>query len=204
MNKINKLINISIIFVATLSLMSVLNVSGQELVRAKVGMEILKGDEARPAKSRDRIKLGNQLRVLVVPEKESYVYVINSDRNNAFLLNKDQIGQRFPGKSLQVFPSLETHYKPDGKGSLESFTIIFSLTEINEITTLFATGTAPHDAWNTLEDKLTKKSKIVLDEKVDKPFSIAGTVRKGLDSESLKVFSGNELLVKRYQFQVKK
>jgi hypothetical protein len=204
MNKINKYIKVNIFFIATFFLVSVLNVSGQELVRAKVGMEILKGDEARPAKSRDRIKLGNQLRVLVVPEKESYVYVINSDRKNAFLLNRDQIDERFPGKSLQVFPSLETHYKPDGKGSLESFTIIFSLTVINEITSLFATGTAPHDAWDMLEEKLTKKSKIVLDEKVEKPFSIAGTVRKGLDPESLKVFSGNELLVKRYQFQVKK
>lgn len=65
MNKIYQHIKISIFFIVTFFLVSVLNVSGQELVRAKVGMEILKGDEARPAKSRDRIKLGNQLRVLV-------------------------------------------------------------------------------------------------------------------------------------------
>ena len=46
--------------------------------------------------------------------------------------------------------------------------------------------------------------KIELDEKVNKPFAIAGTVRGGLKAESLKIFSGKELLVKRYQFQVKK
>ena len=77
MKTLNQPIILILFLVAAFLPTSVLSVSGQQIVRAKVGMEILKGDEARPAKSRDRIKLGNQLRVLVVPEKESYVYVFH-------------------------------------------------------------------------------------------------------------------------------
>lgn len=180
-----------------------MSVSGQELVRAKVGMEILKGDDVRVAKARDRIKIGNELRLLVVPEKESYIYVINSDRSNAYLLNRDQIKQKYPKGSLKVFPSEESLYKPDGKGKQESFTIVCSLTPIDEISGLFSTGTASYEKWSLLEKELIKKSKIALGERVDKPFAIAGTVRGGPKEDNLKIFSGNDLLVKRYQFQVK-
>ena len=96
MKTLNQPIKSGLFLITVFFLASVLSVSGQELVRAKVGMEILEGDEARPAKSRDRIKTGNQLRVLVVPEKESYIYVINSDRKKAYLLNRDQIQDKYP------------------------------------------------------------------------------------------------------------
>ena len=71
-----------------------MNAAGQEVVRAKVGVQILSGDSSRLAKSKDRLKAGNQLRIYVMPEKDSYVYVINSDRKHAVLLNPKMVKQK--------------------------------------------------------------------------------------------------------------
>lgn len=201
---LNKNLRLVIILIAAFVAASVMNVGGQELVRAKVGMEILDGDDIRLAKSRDRIKAGNELRLLVIPEKESYVYVINSDSNNAYLINSDQVEKKHPGGTLKIFPSMESLYKPDGSGKQENFIIVCSLTPLGEITGLFASGQTSYDSWKELENELTKRSKITLGEKVNKPFAIAGTVRNSQNAENLRIFSGKKLLVKRYQFQVKK
>ena len=201
---LKKKLRLVVVLIVAFFIASVMTATGQEMVRAKVGMEILQGDEARLAKTMDRIKAGNELRLLVVPEKESYVYVINSDHEHANLMNKEQIQDKYPGGALKIFPSLESLYKPDGKGKQENFVIVCSLTPLGEITGLFASGQVSYDSWRELEDKLTKRSKITLGEKVNKPFAIAGTVRGGPKEENLKIFSGNDLLVKRYQFQLKK
>lgn len=186
---------------------SIASAAGQEVVRAKIGMEILSGDSSRLAKSRDRLKAGNQLRIYVMPEKDSYIYVINADRKHAVLLNPKMAKQKFSKGSLEVFPSKASLYDTGESENRESFTVVCSLQPLAEITDLFAPGAVPFENWMSLEKKLSEKSKISLGEKIDKPFAMAGTVRTGGSSEKvagLKVYSGIDLLVKSYQFQIKK
>lgn len=186
---------------------SFLNAAGQELVRAKLGMEILTGDTSRLAKSRDRLKAGNQLRLYIMPESDSYVYVINSDKKNAVLLNPQTDRQKFSKGTLEVFPSTASLYEPGSSGRQEIFTVVCSVQPLAEITDLFSAGVIPYGDWTSLEKKLVEKSNISLGEKLDKPFAMAGTVRDAgtLKTEKeLMVFSGKNLLVKSFNFEIKK
>lgn len=194
------------VLIAVVLVASIASAAGQELVRAKVGMEILSGDSSRLAKSKDRLKAGNQLRIYVMPEKDSYIYVINADRKHAILLNPQMEMQKFPKGSLEVFPSSASLYDTGESENQESFTVVCSLQPLAEITDLFAPGTVSNGNWSALKKKLSEKSKIPLGEKINKPFAMAGTVRGDpLEMAArLKVFSGKGILVKSYQFQIKK
>jgi len=60
-----------------------------------------------------------------------------------------------------------------------------------------------------VEKDLLEKSRIDLTGKAEKPFSIAGTVRGGAAAadpfiEKLQTISGNTLVVRQYEFRVKK
>jgi hypothetical protein len=65
----------------------------------------------------------------------------------------------------------------------------------------------PQNNWTSLEKELMEKSKIDLTQKTDKPFPIAGNVRSMNSNafvETLPIFSGKTLVVKKYEFQVQK
>ncbi|MCF8061268.1 MAG: DUF4384 domain-containing protein [Deltaproteobacteria bacterium] len=177
-------------------------------VRAKIGIQIVSGDRVMRAKSRDRLKAGDLLRIYVHPERGCYVYVVHSDRRTASLLNT--VEQRLQGTTL-VMPSLHQYYQVDGKSSAESFTIICSPGELSELSGMLEQGQAPHDKWAEVEADLASRSRIDLSQKSEKPFAIAGNVRgsggageAGGDpfSSKLQIFSGRGLLVKQYEFRV--
>ena len=94
----------SIFFVFLLLVMPPL-VFAQEIVRAKIGIEILSGDRSVLAKSKARIKVGDQLRVYIVPEVDSHVYVIYSDQKDAVLLNPSKDEQLLSKGNTKMFPS---------------------------------------------------------------------------------------------------
>jgi len=176
-------------------------------VRAKIGIQVVSGDRVTRAKSRDRLKAGDLLRIYVHPERGCYVYVIHSDRRTATLLNT--VEQRLQGTTL-VMPSLHQYYQVDGKSARESFTIICSPRELPGLAGMLEEGQAPHDRWAALREDLASKSRIDLSQKSEKPFAIAGNVRgaggggEGGDpfSGKLQIFSGRDLLVKQYEFRV--
>ena len=62
----------------------------EEKVRAKIGIQISSGDHIVRAKSQDRLKAGDLLRIYVHPEKTSHVYVIHTDLKEATFLNMVQ------------------------------------------------------------------------------------------------------------------
>jgi hypothetical protein len=108
-------------------------------------------------------------------------------------------------------PSIQEFYQVDGASSKESFTIICSPRELAEALKLFDTGEAPHAEWAELEGKLIAKGRVDLSQKTERPFSIAGNVRGtagagGPDPfiSKLQIFSGKDILVKKYDFRVKK
>jgi len=91
--KSNKLFRAWVIFFVVLAASSLtLALEKENLVRAKIGIEIVSNDTTRAAKTKDRIIAGAKLRIYVLPEKDSYVYIINSDQSNAVLLNPKRAG----------------------------------------------------------------------------------------------------------------
>ena len=180
----------------------------EDRVRAKIGIQIVSGDRVMRAKSRDRLKAGDLLRIYVHPERGCYVYVVHSDRQTATLLNT--VEQRLQGTTL-VMPSLHQYYQVDGESAAESFTIICSPRELPELAGMLEEGQSPHEQWAAVEGDLASRSRIDLTQKSEKPFAIAGNVRgagggEGGDpfSGKLQIFSGRDLLVKQYEFRVAK
>ncbi|MFC1534141.1 hypothetical protein ACFL7M_12325 [Thermodesulfobacteriota bacterium] len=180
----------------------------EEKVRAKIGIQIKSGDRILRAKSIDRLKRGDFLRIYVNPEKTSHVYVIHTDLKKVTLLNMDQQKTQ---NSTMVMPSLQEYYQVDGKSSKETITIIISPNELSELFRVFEDENMPYAKWIEHEKRLIDKSKIDLGQKIEKPFSIAGNVRgvagnNDIDSfvNKLQIFSGKSILVKKYEFKVKR
>jgi hypothetical protein len=117
--------------------------------------------------------------------------------------------QKSQGSTLEI-PSPIDAYQVDGASPTEAFSIIVSPAELAEVKDLFKNGTAPVEKWAAIEESLIARSKINLSEDVEKPFAIAGNVRGSADGNldpfinNLQVYSGKSLLVKRYEFRVKK
>jgi hypothetical protein len=174
-----------------------------------VGIQIRSGERSAPAKATETVKAGDFLRVYVVPEDDAYVYVVNSDGKTSTLLNARNAQTKVPKGSPVILPGPkpEEFYPIDGTSDKESITVICSPTEIREVATLFRTTNVPQNNWTSLEKELMEKSKIDLTQKTDKPFPIAGNVRSMNSNafvETLPIFSGKTLVVKKYEFQVQK
>lgn len=181
--------------------------SQERTVRAKVGILVKSGDQMIRAKSRDRLKAGDLVRIYVHPEVSSYVYVVHTDQKEVTLLNV--VEQKIQSSSL-VLPSLQEFYQVDGKSPVETFTVICSPQEVKEVSALL-TSRIPYEKWAAVEKDLSTKGEVDLSQKTERPFAIAGNVRGAGDSTAgdpfvneLQIFSGKSILVKQYEFSVKK
>jgi hypothetical protein len=175
-------------------------------VRAKIGILVKSGDQMVRAKSRERVKTGDLLRIYVHPEASSYVYVIHTDQNRVTMLN--MVEQKIHSSTL-VLPSLQEFYQVDGNSQVESFTVICSSEEVKEVSSLL-TSQMDYEKWTSLQRELTRKGEIDLGQQTERPFGIAGNVRGTADAggdpfvKELQIFSGKTILVKQYEFNVKK
>jgi hypothetical protein len=181
--------------------------SQEKIVRAKIGILVKSGDQIIRAKSRDRLKAGDFVRIYVHPEVSSYVYVVYRDQKAVTLLN--MVEQRIQSSTL-VLPSVQEFYQVDGQSPVETFTVICSPNEVKEISSLVGSQ-MPYDRWVSLEKELLKRGEIDLAQKSEKPFAIAGNVRGAGDAaggdvfvKELQIFSGKSILVRQYEFSVKK
>lgn len=179
----------------------------ENAVRAKIGIQVSSSGSIDKAKSRERLRPGDLLRIYVSPAEDSYVYVVHSDLAQATLLNVVQ--QHLQGSFL-VLPSALEFYRVDGKSDQEKFTVICSPDELSQLAGLVAHTTLPHDQWAEIEDALVLAGKIELAQDTEKPFALAGNVR-GLERPakvtfegSLPIFSGKGVLIKKYEFSIKK
>jgi hypothetical protein len=182
-------------------------VTQEKTVRAKIGILIKSGDQTIKAKSNDRLKAGDLVRIYVHPEVSSYVYVVHRDQKTSTLLN--MVKQHIQSSTL-VLPSVQEFYEVDGKSPMETFTVICSPKEVTEISSLVGSQ-MPYGRWVSLEKELIKMGEIDLAQKSEKPFSIIGTVRGAGDAvggdpfvRDLQIFSGKSILVRQYEFSVKK
>lgn len=175
-------------------------------VRAKIGILVKSGDQVVRARSMDRVKAGDLIRIYVHPEASSYVYVIHTDQKRVTMLN--MVEQKIHSSTL-VLPSLQEFYQVDGNSKVESFTVICSSEEVKEVSSLL-TSQMDHEKWMSLHKDLVKKGEIDLGQQTERPFGIAGNVRGTADAggdpfvKELQIFSGKKILVKQYEFSVKK
>ena len=181
--------------------------SQEKTVRAKIGILVKSGDQIIKVKARDRLKAGDLVRIYVHPEVSSYIYVVHRDQKTVTLLN--MVEQRIQSSSL-VLPSVQEFYQVDGQSPVETFTVICSPNEVKEISSLVGSQMS-YDRWVSLEKELLKKGEIDLAQKSEKPFAIAGNVRGTGDAaggdafvRDLQIFSGKSILVRQYEFSVKK
>ena len=180
----------------------------QNPVRVIIGVQVKSGKNFFWTRTNNRLKAGDSLRVYVIPASEAYIYVVHTDRKNVTLLNDKTASTRTQKDSLLILPSTNAYYRIDGASEIEQFTIVCSPTERTDIVKLFGAHEISYSSWTALEKPLLERSKIDLNEVSEKPFTLAGNVRAiGKDSlaaAKLKTFTGDSLLVKRYEFSVEK
>jgi hypothetical protein len=174
----------------------------QDRVRAKVGI----GIQARPnepiasARATEMVKMGQFLRVYVVPENDAYIYVVHNDGKTPTLLNAPSAATKTSKGLPLMLPAPEKFYQIDGGSDRESITVICSPTQLPEVTRLFNMPNVAQKNWLSLEKELVDKSKIELAQQADRPFQIAGNVRSmSADPflETLPISSGKSLVVKK-------
>jgi hypothetical protein len=178
----------------------------EDYVRAKLGIMIKSATKTVRAKKKDRIRMGDRVRIYALPEKPSYVFIIHSDTKTATLLNTDS--QRVD-KTVLMLPSPQNYYEMDGQSAKEFITIVCSPDELPAVSDLFKSEQAPHAKWAALEKELIEKSRIDLTHKAEKPFAVAGNVRGDAIAadpfvEKLQTVSGKSFVTRRYEFRVKK
>ena len=179
-------------------------------VRAKIGIRIQSGERVIRAKTYDRVRTGDQLRLYIIPEMSAYTYVIHTDRAQVRLLHQEHYTPDFTGHQPILFPPTpQPQYPIDGRSRLEEFIVVCSPIELVYITNLLKSSPASYERWKLIEDKLMERGRVKLSDKPEKPFAIAGNVRSlsVIDEpfvQQLKIFSGQDFLVKKYEFRVKK
>jgi len=145
----------------------------QDIVRAKIDIQLeTKGGKVR-AKTRDRLHAGDHFRIYVIPEQDVNVYFVYSDEKTASLVKQVKAGYL----DNLALPNLDDAYEIDGASDSAWLTIICSPGKIDQVDALFHTPTVSHEAWKQLETQLIQRSKIVLSQAQPKPFGIAGNVR---------------------------
>ena len=206
MNRLFRMIGIWGSF-AFLTIFVAVSVNAEDdYVRAKIGIMIKSDNIAVRAKKRDRIRVGDLIRIYALPEKPSFVFIIHSDLKTATLLNQEN---KRVESTVLMLPSPQNYYEMDGQSSKELITIICSPEELPAVSELFKSEQAPHAKWAALENELIEKSRIDLTQKAEKPFAIAGNVRGDAIAadpfvEKLQTVSGKSFVARRYEFRVKK
>ena len=205
------IVHISVIVLSLLAVSTLTVLAAESVpVRAKIGIRIQSGERVMSAKTHDRVRAGDQLRLYVIPEKSAYTYVIHTDHAQARLLHQEHYNPDWTGHQPILFPpTQQPEYPIDGQSKLEEFIVICSPIELVYITNLLKSSPASYERWKLIEDKLMEQGRIKLSDKPEKPFAIAGNVRSLSVTDQpfvqqLKIFSGQDFLVKKYEFRVKK
>ena len=202
------------------------NAESLKLFRASIGIQIHyctapKSDrlklcknssnwQSRKAKVNDRLKSGDKLSIYVKPEENSFVYLVNSNSKTASLMDLGDNQNNVLAQSLRVFPSFKKGkrgYKVDGNEDVELFSIICSSKNLPRINQLFFGGDVAVERWRTLEKKFIDDNSIITPSKPEEQLQFGGSLR-GPDTnpfiKTLSISSGKALIVRRYQFDVKK
>ncbi|RPI73183.1 MAG: hypothetical protein EHM47_06610 [Ignavibacteriales bacterium] len=181
-----------------------LGFSPGDTVKAKIAILHKAGEVYNPLRTKDRLKAGEMLRIFVLPEKDCFVYAVHSGDKESFLLCKTFLKE---GNDSLFLPTPEDYYIFDEGGVKEKITIFCSSKKISEIENLFKNSEIISSGlWDEAEEKLIASTKTNLNETSDKPFSLAGNVSAVNEDfmDSMQLFVGDELLIRKYEIEVKK
>jgi hypothetical protein len=152
----------------------------QDLVSAKLGIQIQSSGRVSWAKANERLTTSDKFRIYIAPKEDVYLYVVHTDEKvvspliNETLIKKD---------ILITLPLDDSQfYQFDGSNKKESITIICSPTRRVDIWELLSSGNVRHSKWAEVEQKLVAANKIVLGGAAGEPSSqqrilIGGSVR---------------------------
>ncbi len=176
----------------------------KDSVKAKIAILHKAGESYDLLKTKDRLKVGEMLRVFVLPSTNCFVYAVHTGSKESFLLCKTELKT---GKDTLVLPTPEDYYIFDEAGVKEKITIFCSTKKINEIEKLFTKSElVTTKSWNDVEAKLISQNKSNLSETSDKPFPMAGNVSAINENfiETMQMFIGVNMLIRKYEIEVKK
>ena len=148
----------------------------QQLVHAKVAIQVVSNGKVTTARSKDKLAEGDKLRLYIEPQEEMFLYVVHTDQNATGLLAKTNTSAT-AASELVVLPSESEYYEIDGNSSFEQITIICAKKRQPKIEALFSENAPSLAAWQETELALLQQYQIDLNESTDKPFGIAGNVR---------------------------
>lgn len=188
-----------VLIICSIFMMAASAFAQDTIMRAKIGIMAKSGDKSWYVKSQEMLKKGDKLRIYVRPETMSHVYLVHTDKKSASLLiNNAQIN----GTKLAL-PSEKDFYQIDGESPIEVFTIICSSEEIIELSKAESSELS-YGQWASIEEKLIRRSKIELGQAAEKSIPLAGGIRGGPSECPIPTFSGRLIIVKKYEFSVKK
>ena len=179
------------------------------IVKGKIGIQISNEKRSVLAKKRNRITTEDRLQVYVSPEFDSYIYVINSNKKTAQLLNPKLGGQTTSGK-LKKYPAPNQFYQFDQDSDVEFITIVVSPNKMSAIEDLFAASEVSHDSWSDQEGKMVEASKAIVGKGVGQETQKGGVVQaqgEGFRSagnflDKIPTRKGKSFLIKKFEFQV--
>ena len=192
-----------------LTLLLVLNISvlgfiPSDTIKAKIAILHRSGEIYNPLKIRDRLRVGEMLRIFILPATDCFAYIIHSSDGESTLLGKAEIKA---GKDTLILPNPSDFYVFDEAGVKEKISIICSAEKLDEVESLFKKkeyASAP--LWERVETKIISQNKPNLSETSDKPFPMAGNVSSVNEDfiEMMNYFEGNKVILRRYEIEIKK
>lgn len=178
---------------------------GQDFVRSKLGIFVKTEQKEYQAKKTNDIVPGSFVRLFLFPENKCFIYAFHSDGKNVEALHPP--GQIINRDSL-ILPTSNTFYEIGAEDKTAVFYLIISTEPVSELNRISAK--LPVEQWEKIQRGLMKRSRILDDPDNNIPFSLAGNLRGEEDSfnasfiDKLPVSSGRKLILRTYDFQIKK
>ncbi len=185
----------------------------QEIVRARIGIEVRSGGRSRPARMYDRvIAADDTYRIFAIPESDpGYIYIVYADHETVALLNEPE-EIVIPKNMFLLSPASEDYadfYQFAEESPEVAITIICSATKLSVLEKLLSNEEYSVAAWQEVERQLMQNSKIDELSKIpEKPWPLAGVTREKVPKKitdflgKLRISSGKAMVMKRYEFRV--
>jgi hypothetical protein len=191
---------------ALLLLTAAVGFAQQRMVDVEIGVMRVSDGEVDRLKANDEVKVGDQLRVIVEPSSDYYVYAVYSDHATSMLLNSESSQRKVTGGKKLQLPSANEFYVLDDKSSTANISVIVSEEKVDDVENIFKNNdeVAKFD-WSLAEMKLDKKSKANVFNKTDKAVNMGGNVRAtNTQTIELQRFTGMGVVMRKYNLDVLK
>jgi len=191
-----------LLFLLIIGMFTLPSLTNAQKLKIAVGIKVKSTNKVRRLKTHDRIRTDEKLQIYLKPYQKSYCYVVfNDNGKEATQLNQKVL---IPGDSLIILPSKHEYFQFDEKTKKAVFTIICCKKKNKEVEEYF--NNKKKKPWNKFVNKLKARYQKSIGGITEKPFTMAGNVRAAkVDfTRKLRLFTGNELIIKNYEITIKK